>query len=169
MSLGERAIDVKGSAWLDREWSTSMLANDQVGWDWFALHLDDGRQLMLYQLRLKDGSPDPASSGNLVAEDRSTRKLKRKDFSLEPLELWESPHSGGRYPRKWRIQIPSEKIDLTVETELDDQELALTAVRYYEGAVRVTGSQNGEGYMELTGYAGALDALTPGVSGENPE
>ena len=143
---------VAGLAWMDREWSTSALGPDQVGWDWFALHLDDGRDLMFYQLRLKGGGSDPFSKGVLVAADGPYRPLARDDVRLEPSGTWTSPRTGGAYPASWRLAVPAEGIDLTITPLLADQELPTTVV-YWEGAVRLAGSQGGFGYLEMTGYA----------------
>ena len=155
LASGE-TVPVEGLTWLDREWSTSALGAGQVGWDWFALHLDDGRDLMLYQLRRTDGSTDPLSSGSLVSANGEKTELDAADYTLEPLATWTSPR-GGTYPTRWRVRIPSEDLDLTIEAVLPDQELPVS-VRYWEGAVDVTGSASGVGYLEMTGYA---DAASP--------
>ena len=147
------AVPVEGLTWLDREWSTSALGPGQVGWDWFALHLDDGRDLMIYQLRRADGSEDPLSKGVLVAPDGTPTPLSSSDFALTPVRTWASPR-GGAYPLAWRVEIPGEGLSLTVEAAMEDQELR-AAVRYWEGAVDVSGSASGVGFLEMTGYADA--------------
>jgi predicted secreted hydrolase len=144
--LGDERFAVSGLAWMDREWSTSSLGKDQVGWDWFALQLDDGRDLMLYQLRRRDGTADSASNGTL-----ESRHLGLSDFDLQVLDRWQSPRSGAVYPAKWRLRIPSANLDLTLEPLLADQELDVS-FRYWEGAVRISGSSGGRGYVEMTGY-----------------
>jgi predicted secreted hydrolase len=151
------AFDVNGLAWMDREWSTSSLGAGLVGWDWMAIQLADGRDLMLYQLRRADGSADRFSSGSLVHFDGTSRRLGLEDFRIEVLETWSSPRDGTRYPSRWRVTVPTESLDLDIVPRLPDQELAL-AVRYWEGAVRVTGHARGQpiagaGYVELVGYA----------------
>jgi|CXWL01.1.fsa_nt_gi predicted secreted hydrolase len=143
---------VRGTAWLDREWSTSALGPDETGWDWFALQLADGRELMLYQLRRRDGTRSPFSAGTLVAADGTTVRLADADFTITPTATWTSPR-GGTYPSRWRLAVPSAGLDLDVRPRLTDQELA-ASVRYWEGAVSVSGSVDGVGYVELTGYAG---------------
>lgn len=148
---------VQGLAWLDREWSTSALAADQLGWDWFALQLDDGSELMLYQLRRADGSPDSHSGGTRVAPDGQGLHLPAGTFDIQVLDHWDSP-LGGRYPAAWRIEIPPEQLVLEVRPLVANQELD-TVPRYWEGAVSVRGRRQGEpvsggGYVELTGYAG---------------
>lgn len=148
-------VPVEGLTWLDREWSTSALGPGQVGWDWFALHLDDGRDLMLYQLRQQDGSKDPLSEGSLVGPDGDKTRLDAGDFVLEPLETWESPR-GGAYPVRWRVRVPGAGVDAVVSAAMEDQELDAT-IRYWEGAVDVTGSDSGVGFLEMTGYADDLD------------
>jgi predicted secreted hydrolase len=152
----EGAWEVEGAAWFDREWSSSALAPDQVGWDWFALQLSDGRDLMVFRLRTRDGGADPHSAGTLVEADGSSRSLSAGDFLLDELDHWESPRGGARYPSRWRVRVPSAAIDVEVTPEVADQELDL-AFRYWEGASRVTGLSadagvTGHGHVELTGY-----------------
>ena len=153
---GEEAA-VRGQAWFDREWSTSALSTGQVGWDWFALQLDDGRDLMYYQLRLEDGEPDPLSKGILVEGDGSSTLLRSGDVDLAVLERWTSPVGGVEYPSAWRLLVPDQDVELEVRPVLPDQELVLT-FRYWEGAVDISGTGpdgpvTGRGYVELTGYA----------------
>lgn len=149
------AVPVEGLTWLDREWSTSALGPNQVGWDWFALHLDDGRDLMLYQLRQTDGTKDPLSEGSLVGPDGAKTRLDAGDFELEPVATWESP-SGGEYPTRWRVRVPSAGLDVEVAAAFEAQELDAT-IRYWEGAVDVRGSAGGVGFLEMTGYADGLE------------
>jgi predicted secreted hydrolase len=141
---------------MDREWSTSSLGRDQIGWDWFALQLSDRSEIMLYQLRKKDGTADPASSGTVVSPTADLRRLDRDGFSLTVLDRWQSPRSGAVYPAKWRLRIPAENLDLQITPLLADQELDVS-FRYWEGAVAIAGTRgsapvSGRGYVELTGY-----------------
>src|SRR5262249_50888151 len=138
--LGNERLAVTGAAWMDREWSTSALGRDQIGWDWLALQLADGRDIMLYQLRRTDGSADPASSGTVSGPTGEPRPLRLGDASLTVLDHWRSPRSGALYPSRWRLRIPSEGLDLEITPLLADQELDVS-FRYWEGAVSVSGSQ----------------------------
>jgi predicted secreted hydrolase len=142
------ATEVTGRAWMDHEWFTEQLAPDQVGWDWFSVQLDDRTELMLFELRHKDGSIDPYSSGTLIDPQGNPHHLRRGEFSLQPLSKWR------KYPVQWRIQVPSWHIDVTAGAVLPDQELrgAAGGTRYWEGAVDFSGSQHGVGYLEMTGY-----------------
>jgi predicted secreted hydrolase len=154
--LGGETLEVSGEAWMDREWSTSALGEGVEGWDWFALQLDDGRELMVYLLRRRDGTVDPFNAGTLVAADGSVRRLGVGDVRVEVLGYWTSPHSGVRYPARWRVSVPSEELWLEVESRVADQELRV-GMRYWEGAVSVNGSRPsgqvaGQGYVELVGY-----------------
>ena len=156
ITIGGEDFAVSGLSWLDREWSTSALATDQVGWDWFALQLSDGTDVMLYNLRKTDGSDDIASSGTITLADGTSGKLEYGDFEILVNDEWESP-AGGTYPSGWTIRIPGRGLELDVEPVIDDQEL-FTTVRYWEGAVDVSGTRagrrvSGRGYVELTGYA----------------
>jgi predicted secreted hydrolase len=154
--VGGQTYPVVGQSWMDREWSTSALGEDQAGWDWFSLQLSDGRDLMYYQLRLEDGGVDPSSSGIVVAANGEARTLSAQEVDLEVLDRWESPR-GSSYPARWRLQVPSHSIEVVVTPLVADQELDLT-VRYWEGAVQLEGVSagapvSGSGYVELTGYA----------------
>lgn len=154
--VGGESLDVSGLAWMDREWSTSALHRDLAGWDWLALQLDDGRDVMVYQLRRRDGAPDPHSAGTLVAADGSTRALAREDATLEVLDRWTSPASRVRYPSRWRLTIPTADLAVEITPRLAAQEL-IVGTRYWEGAVRVQGTAggrpvSGRGYVELVGY-----------------
>jgi predicted secreted hydrolase len=155
--LGRETLEVSGEAWMDREWSTSALGSGVEGWDWFALQLDDGRELMFYLLRRGDGAIDPFSAGTLVAADGTTRALEPRDVRVETLAHWTSPRSGVRYPARWRLSVPSAALRLEIEPRLANQEL-IVGTRYWEGAVAVAGSSAGgliagQGYVELVGYA----------------
>jgi len=159
--LDERTVVVTGEAWLDREWGTSALGPAVRGWDWFSLQLDDGTELMYYQLRRDDGSADPLSAGSLIGP--RPRYLPSADVELTPQRRWHSPETGSRYPVRWQISVPSEDLRLNVEALLDEQEMALS-VNYWEGAVRARGTRrgvpiSGRGYLEMTGYG--RDAITP--------
>jgi len=155
-TAGEILLDgqrfaVSGNSWFDREWSSSALAADQAGWDWFALQLDDGRDLMFYRMRGKDGRAQRFSRGILVHPDGSVIPLSHDQVTLEPTRHWTS-RDQTRYPVSWRLRVPAHNLDLRVEAAFDAQEMPLT-VRYWEGAVTVTGNQQGVGYLELSGYS----------------
>jgi predicted secreted hydrolase len=151
---------VEGLSWMDHEFSTSALSAGQVGWDWFSIQLDDGCELMLFELRRADGSIDPYSSGTFVAPDGSTTHLAEGDFTLTVERTWHSPHSGAEYPAGWAINMPALGLALRVEPYLADQELNVSYT-YWEGAVGVSGERDGQpvagtGYVELTGYAESM-------------
>ncbi len=150
---------VDGRAWFDHEHGSSVLGAGVVGWDWFGLALDDGRELMLFGLRRADGSFTPSSAGTLVAADGTPQPLARADFTLEPRAQWTSPHTGAVYPAGWSIAVPGAELALVVEPLVADAELRSedsTGVTYWEGPVAVSGTTTGSGYAELTGYAGAM-------------
>jgi predicted secreted hydrolase len=154
--VGGEILEVAGEAWMDREWSTSALGADVEGWDWFAVQLEDGRELMVYRLRRRDGGLDPFSAGSLVAVDGTVQRLDAGDVTLETLGHWTSPRSGVRYPARWRLTVPSAGLRLELTPRLADQEL-LVGTRYWEGAVTAAGSAGpwsvrGHGYVELVGY-----------------
>jgi predicted secreted hydrolase len=159
---GSRHV-VRGESWFDHEWSTSALGASAVGWDWFSLQLGDRRELMVFQIRRADGGLDLASSGTLVEPDGTVKRLRLSDVDLAATSRWKSPASGGEYPTRWFLAVPSEEIDLVVEPWLEDQEVR-ASFTYWEGAVRVSGSSqgsevSGHGYVELTGYAQSMQGV----------
>lgn len=156
IEIAGQTFTVEGEAWLDREWSSSVLAPEQLGWDWFSLQLFDGRELMLFQLRRQDGSRDPFSAGTLISADGKAESLKSGDFELEPLGTWKSPRGGATYPTRWRLKLPRHGLELETKALLEDQELDVS-FSYWEGAVDAEGKQGdeplrGRGYLEMVGY-----------------
>lgn len=157
LQIGDERFELSGLSWKDHEFSTSVLTSEIAGWDWFSIQLDSDYELMVYQLRRADGSVAPRSSGTLVAPDGSTTQLFAEDFVLTPLSTWRSPHSGAEYPASWSLSLPAHDLTLEITPFLRDQELNHTFT-YWEGAIEIAGSQNGQavagsGYVELTGYA----------------
>jgi len=153
--LEGKEFSVSGFSWMDREWSTSALSEDQAGWDWFALQLNDNTEIMYYQMRNNDGAPDIFSKGVFVDEKGASQLVKKDDVVLEVTDYWESP-DGEKYPSGWNLQIPSKEIDLKITPTVKSQ-LMDVAVRYWEGSVKIEGTKNGNaingrGYVELTGY-----------------
>ncbi|TDR56984.1 putative secreted hydrolase [Halomonas ventosae] len=155
---GEVTLDgesrrVTGRAWLDREWSSQLLGPDQAGWDWFSLHLADGHRLMAF--RLRGGGEDGGDylSGSWITPEGETTPLDDDSLALEPLAT--STVAGRTLPTRWRLRLPDQGLDLTVEAPHADRWMA-TTVSYWEGAVRVTdhasGAPRGRGYLEMTGY-----------------
>ena len=149
-------LEVRGLAWLDREWGSGGLGPRELGWDWFGLQLEDGSALMFYALRDKNGERDVHSAGSWVAADGTARALSSAEVDIAVTREWRSA-SGERYPAGWHIRVPALALDLTVRPVLADQELQTTP-RYWEGAVDVSGerggaSLGGRGYVELVGYA----------------
>lgn len=144
---------VTGTAWIDREWSSSVLADHQVGWDWFALQLDDGRDLMIYQLRDKTGQPDTHSYAVEIDSTGNKTIIPFQQIQLDIERWWQSP-SGARYPVAGRIVRNDTNETIVYNPLIDNQELPLT-VRYWEGAIQLSddsGASIGHGYLELTGY-----------------
>ena len=176
-----KALEVRGLAWMDREWGSGTLGEEQQGWDWFALQLRDGGSLMFYSLRGRDGRRDPHSAGTWVSASGEARPLGAEDVQIDVLDYWKNPR-GERYPARWRVRVPAVGVDAEVRPVLADQELMTGSSRYWEGAVDVvaagaggargavgtvgqkgTGRTAGDasgatslgrGYVELVGYGG---------------
>ncbi len=164
LTIDGESFDVTGLSWMDHEFGSGDLGADQVGWDWFSIQLEDNTELMLYRMRLKDGTSDLASSGTVVSPDGRARHLEVTDFQIESTRTWTSTESKATYPSRWRLTFPSLDLVLDVVPLLADQELRTsrsTKVSYWEGAVAVTGTKQGrpikgQGYVELTGYVERL-------------
>ena len=161
---GER-LSVSGQSWFDHEYGSNQMDKSQVGWDWFSIQLNDGRELMVYRLRLKNGQTEPLSSGTLIEKNGKSRHLTRAEFVLKPLSTWKSAATGATYPAKWRVTLPREKMTLEVTPTVANQELRPSRtganLAYWEGSIGVRGTQNGRalsgvGYLEMTGYASAF-------------
>jgi predicted secreted hydrolase len=162
LTFGGQRFPVDGISWMDHEFGSSELQPDQTGWDWYSLQLDDGRELMLYLLRRRQGRVTAESSGSLIERDGRVEYLPLDAFSAVATGSWKSPHTGATYPSGWRVRVPRAGIDVVLTPVLADQELALSGgVSYWEGAVEVTSQdrparRTGVGYVELTGYAGTV-------------
>lgn len=144
-----KTVRVSGDAWLDREWSSQFLAKTQQGWDWFALRLDDGSALMLFQLRESGSDKQHFYSGRRMYPDGSGHNIASKEITMLPT-AWQQTLSG-RYPVSWQITIPSEDIELTTQALNANSSMPLS-IPYWEGPIKISGSNRGFGYMELTGY-----------------
>ncbi len=140
-------VAVTGTAWLDREWSSQPLADDQTGWDWFSLSFDSGDKLMGFRLRQTGGTV--FTSGTWIAADGATTALGDGAFTAEPLET--TPVAGRDIPTRWRVTVPGHDLDATV-TALNPQAWMGLTIPYWEGPVIVSGSHAGRGYLEMTGY-----------------
>ena len=154
-----RRIPVTGLSWMDHEFGTSALSGDAVGWDWFAVTLDNDVILMFAEIRTLSGASQEIFEGTLGFPDGRQVSISPDDFTLPPTEQWTSPDSGTVYPGGWRVTFPRHEIELTIDPLIDDQEMDV-AFMYYEGATVVRGTMNGEpvagrGYVELTGYGGS--------------
>ncbi len=154
--IGDNVFPVRGESWMDKEFGSNQLAEDQVGWDWFSLRLDDGRELMLYLLRSDDATD--YARGTIVGPEGDARYLDGSEWELSVTRRWRSHETGAEYPMGWQLTVPMLDLDVAVVPLLDTQENVSALVPglfYWEGAVEVrtrNGSRMGEGYVELTGY-----------------
>lgn len=162
---GEADRPVSALGWMDHEVTSEELPEGVVGWDWFAIQLNNDEELMLYQLRTEGGGIGEFSKGTHVPASAPSRTLTKDEYTLEPLDTWTSDTTGITYPSGWRVRVPGLGYDLKVLPTLKEQELITTAstgVVYWEGRCLVSGTRNGrpilgQAYVELTGYGGALD------------
>jgi predicted secreted hydrolase len=171
LEIHGRKHTLVGTAWMDHEFFTHQLEPDQVGWDWMSIQLGNATELMVFRLRRRDGSLDPHSSGTYIDRDGKASHLRAQDFTIEPVpgSEWRSPATGGAYPLRWRILVPSLALSLEASTRLEDQEVVGkggTSPTYWEGAMEYSGTLNGTrvrgvGYLEMTGYDRPVHLGTP--------
>jgi predicted secreted hydrolase len=160
VSVDGNEYSVSGESWMDKEFGSNQLADNQTGWDWFSLRLNDGRDLMLYILRDRTGGVDFARA-TVISADGTPRYLAAEDWQVESSATWRSPETDAEYPVRWRIFAPQDGISLLVTAEVQNQENVSQLIPdlfYWEGSVRVTdlsGQSLGRGYVELTGYGTA--------------
>lgn len=147
LTVEGREIAVTGRAWLDREWSSQPLAEDQTGWDWFSLHLDTGDKVMGFLLRSTDGGS--FSSATWIAPDGTPTPFGDGHFAATP--RGHTRIEGARVPTDWTVTLPDRGLDARV-IAINPDALNRLGTRYWEGPVRVSGSHGGIGYLEMTGY-----------------
>ncbi len=147
LTLPEGDIDVTGVAWLDREWSTQPLGADQTGWDWFSLSFDDGSKLMGFALHETGG--DLFTSATWITPDGQSIAYSDGAFQAVPLTLNEV--AGRILPVRWQVTLPEQGVDVIVQAINSDAWMA-TSVPYWEGPITISGSHDGQGYLEMTGY-----------------
>ncbi|MFT5366624.1 MAG: putative secreted hydrolase [Candidatus Latescibacterota bacterium] len=160
--VGGERFEVTGESWMDKEFGSNQLDKNQVGWDWFSLQMDDGREMMLYVLRDKTQGVDYAR-GTVVSVEGKVHYLGREAFEIEVTDHWTSPKTQAIYPAGWVVEVDGEM--LTIQPEMNNQEnhaKLVGSLFYWEGAVRVLreGKKVGQGYVELTGYG---DGSVPGL------
>jgi len=154
ITLAGTRSSVRGSAWLDHEWSSEYVAPEATGWDWIGINLDDGGALMAFRMRHRNGGVFWAG-GSIRDAQGGRRVLAPTEIAFEPLRTWRSPRTGVTYPVAMRVRVGD--LELTLDPLMDDQELdarASVGTIYWEGAVRALAGARaiGRGYLELTGY-----------------
>ncbi|MDG3041518.1 lipocalin-like domain-containing protein [Roseicyclus marinus] len=147
ISLPEGDIPVTGNAWLDREWSSQPLSEQQEGWDWVSLQFDDGARMMGFSLRQTDGTAYTAATW--IGADGVTESYP--DGALVMTPLARSEVAGRMVPTEWRVELADQGLDITT-TPLNEQSWMDVSVSYWEGPIRMTGTHAGRGYLEMTGY-----------------
>ncbi|MFT6691978.1 MAG: putative secreted hydrolase [Colwellia sp.] len=142
---------VIGNAWFDREWGSQMLAEDQQGWDWFSLRLNENTALMVYRIRsdIKD-----YLYGSIMRRDGTIKTLSSSDISLTRIKANTKSQSSGdssRYPEQFSIVITQDDIDIEVRV-INNKQIMRFGLEYFEGMVKFSGSHQGSGFLEMTGY-----------------
>lgn len=160
VSVNGNVFKVNGLSWMDQEFSSEPLDKAAEGWDWFSLQFDDGTELMIYKIRMKNGQANPASSATFVDLTGEKKHYLLKDYQVVVLNTWKSPHTDAVYPSQWQVKIAPLNMDLLITPNLADQEMHSAesmGLTYWEGSVSITGKKHGKplsgsGYVELTGY-----------------
>ncbi len=146
LHLPDGDVAVTGAGWLDREWSSQPLAEDQSGWDWFSLSFDDGDKFMAFRLR---GGRGDFTAATWIAADGTATPLPNGSVSFTPRDT--AQVAGREVPVQWHITIPGRGLDVEVSA-LTPKAWMATRFQYWEGPVTVSGSHTGRGYLEMTGY-----------------
>lgn len=160
LTIAGKTEHFTGAAWMDREFGTWTATEKQKGWDWFSIQMNNGSELMVYQLRDGSNRVSEYSAGAFLSADSQHISLGHDEFNVTPRGYWKSPTSGATYPSGWQVEVPSLGISLQVDPEMENQELdtrGTTMIIYWEGACRVSGScggskVEGRAYIELVGY-----------------
>jgi predicted secreted hydrolase len=169
VTLQGQTYSVKGLSWMDHEFSSNQLDEEQIGWDWFSVQLDNNTELMIYQIRKKSGVIEENSSGTWVDADGKGTHLMLSEYSIQSKGQWVSEQSGTAYPARWILEVPKHGIRLDVIPEMAKQELhnqRSISTSYWEGSVKVLGTVKGKpakgrGYVELVGYSQPLKQDLP--------
>ena len=165
LTIGKEPLTVQGELWMDHEMSSSQLEEGQMGWDWACLQLRDGREVMVYRMRRKDGTTDTYSTLAWISPTGAVQQVKANDFTLTPLGKWQSQSSGAEYPSGMALTALDPSTGKRVRWKLrplaQNQELTgrITGIAYWEGACRIVDEQEkeiGSAFLELTGYTGDL-------------
>jgi predicted secreted hydrolase len=143
----KKQIAVNGNAWFDQEWTSQLLDQSTLGWDWLSLHLDNGDKIMVFQMRLQDQAD--YITGTYINADGSSTTLMPADIELNSIEL--TPVGNRELPLNWELRINSKSVKISIKATKNDQ-WNPASVAYYEGTVTVSGTHNGIGFLELTGY-----------------
>jgi predicted secreted hydrolase len=166
LKLNGTSFQVQGRSWMDHEISSSQLEQDQVGWDWVSIRLNDGRDIMAYRMRTSNEKTDPYSTVAWVDVDGNPAHQPLQDDMWRVLRRWTSPETKNTYPVEIELTLPEPKGNLAFRAHLvplcDNQEMLghISGIEYWEGACDVVdpeGNRIGEAYMELTGYGGESD------------
>ena len=159
VATGKDWLPVSGRAWLDHEWSSTVLDEAAAGWDWIGINLDDGGALMAFRIRARANEKVCWAAARLRAGDGCERSFDGDEVRFETLSTWRSPHTGTQYPTRLRLHLGRGDATMRYEIQplMDDQELDArrsTGAVYWEGAVTLLadGQRKGRGYLELVGY-----------------
>lgn len=162
LTLDDRKVDVIGEVWFDHQWGDFFVVGKPAGWQWFAIHLDDGRSLMIAEVRGAEGEV-LAIDGTLIqsGSEQSVLDIEQDGIELEVQDYWTSTQTAGEYPAKWRLRVDSIDLDVVMTPSIADQEVPALpygnqAAAYWEGRVEVSDTASGESlglaFAELSGY-----------------
>ena len=148
LSLPDGDVAVSGTGWMDREWSSQYLAENQTGWDWFSLAFDTGERMMAF--RLRDAERGDFVPATWIAADGTPTPYDDGAVTITPLE--ETEVAGRTIPVRWHVELPERGVDVVTEP-VNAQSWMGTSFPYWEGPIRISGTHEGRGYLEMTGYS----------------
>lgn len=149
IKIDGKQFNVVGDSWYDHQWG-DFRAN-VLSWEWFALQLDTGADVMIFVLRDYNGRE--VYIGGTYTIDNKTTKIAKSDLKMAALGYWESPVTGTSYPVSWKIEIPGKDVSLMLlpikrDSEFDARKSSYNA--YWEGPVAISGSHSGKGFLEVS-------------------
>lgn len=153
LTLPEGEVAVTGTGWMDREWFSQLLDEGQTGWDWFSLSFETGERLMTF--RLRDAIRGDHTRATWIEPDGTPTPYEDGAVTLTPLATHEV--EGREVPVRWRVEMPARGLDVTTEA-VNAEAWMGTSFPYWEGPIRVSGTHEGMGYLEMTGYEPDHDA-----------
>ncbi len=162
--------EVKGDAWFDHQVSDPseiMLdTHDEqsrlIGWEWFAVNLEDGSDFLVQQFR--DMRTREILNKYAVFRPRGGTPKVLTEFEAQATQYWVSSTTHIQYPIAWRLSFPELQTQWEFRPFFHDQEVPMVGYMraLWEGSGTVKGTAlnsaiSGKAHLELNGYGYIFD------------